>query len=592
MFIRWGCAFVAFATLQLPPQPSRATAMVVGQVIDAASGRPVAGAIVALDRNSPRILTGNDGRFVFRDLRRGNYTVIAAKPGFADGAYGRIRAGGPSQPLTVNEGERVGDVVIRLWKHAAISGTIVDESGERLVGVQVRAYRRSVVAGRRRYIPSSVGTSDDRGVFRIGSLLPGDYIVGTLARQTVIPLSLYRGQPPGSPVRNVAAESGLVPIGEVSSGLMVLGDAGLLLARGTPVPPPLAGGRAAVYPATYHPSTSVGGSSTVITVQPGEEHVNADLQLTPVPTARVSGSLYGPEGVVRRATVRLAPAQTAELIGLADLPTTLSDDNGSFIFPAVPAGHYSLRLVAGGSSAAPGGVARIWLDAPVSVGTDDIDGLVLSTLPGVRVTGRVEFEQSSSRTRVQLQNVQVVIEPAEIVPATGAFIGHTGPTGEFTSTPLPGGRYYVRIPNSPPGWMFKSATVDGRDVADIPFDLRQEPASVTITFTDRWSGVRGSVSGSSGRDSTAMVLVFPTDRETWGSTGLNPRRVRSTRASRTGEYSFNLTAGDYYVVAIPEEYSSEWQDPEFLDVLSRSAARITIAEGERKVQDLRTREIR
>ena len=592
MFICLGCALVAFATLQLPPPPPRAGSLVVGQVIDAASGRPVAGAIVAIDRNLPRVLTGNDGRFVFRDLRRGEYTIVAAKPGFADGAYGRTRAGGPSQALTLNQGERVGDVVIRLWKHAAISGTIVDESGERLVGVQVRAYRRSVVAGRRRYIPSSVGTSDDRGMYRIAGLLPGDYIVGTLARQTVIPLSLYRGQPPGSPVRNAAAESGVVPIGEVSSGLMVIGDAGLLLARGTPVPPPLAGGRPAVYPATYHPSTSVGGTSTVITVQPGEEHVHAHLQLTPVPTARVSGSLFGPQGVVRRATVRLVPAQTAELIGVADLPTTLSDDNGSFIFPAVPAGHYSLRLVAGGSSAAPGGVTRIWLDAPVSVGTDDVDGLVLSTLPGVRVTGRVEFEQSSPRTRVQLQNVQVVIEPAEIVPATGAFIGRTGPTGEFTSTPLPGGRYYVRIPNSPPGWMFKSATVDGRDVADIPFDFRQEPASVTITFTDRWSGVRGSVSGSSGRDSTAMVLVFPTDRDTWGSTGLNPRRVRSVRASRTGEYSFNLPPGDYYVVAIPEEYSSDWQDPDFLDVVSRSAARVTIAEGERKVQDLRTREMR
>jgi hypothetical protein len=593
MFIRLGCAFVAFATLQLPPQPSRASGLVVGQVIDAASGRPVAGAIVSIDRNSPRVLTGNDGRFVFRDLRRGDYTIIAAKPGFAEGAYGRIRAGGASQSLTLNEGARVGDVVIRLWKHAAISGTIVDESGERLVGVQVRAYRRSVVAGRRRYIASSLGTTDDRGAYRIGGLLPADYIVGTLPRQTAIPLSMYRGQAPGSPARNVAAETGLVPTSEVSSGLMVIGDAGLLLARGMAIPPPVAGGRLAVYPATYHPSTSVGGSSTVITLRPGDEQTNADLQLTPVPTARVSGSLYGPEGPLRRATIRLVPTQTTEFINELDLAVTIADDNGSFIFPAVPAGHYTVHLSrAGLYGAQPDRSSQPWLDVPLSVGTDDIDGLVLSALPGVRLTGRVEFEGDMSRSRVQIQNIQILIEPADVMPGTAANFARPSLSGEFMSNPLPGGRYYLRIPNSPAGWMFKSATIDGRDVADIPFDLRQEPTIVTVTFTDRWSGVRGSVSGSSGRDSTALVLVFPTDRDAWGSTGLSPRRVRSTRASRTGEYSFNLPPGDYYVVAIPEEYSSEWQDPDFLDVMSRAAARVTIAEGERKVQDLRTREIR
>ena len=104
--------------------------------------------------------------------------------------------------------------------------------------------------------------------------------------------------------------------------------------------------------------------------------------------------------------------------------------------------------------------------------------------------------------------------------------------------------------------MFKSATIDGRDVADVPVNLMQDATQVAITFTDRWSGVRDSCRGP-GRDSAAMVLVFPTDRDAWGSSGLNPRRVRSTRASKSGEDSFNLPPGEYFVVAIPEEHSAD-----------------------------------
>src|SRR5688500_9881796 len=163
MIFRISCALLLLASVQPVPQPQR-TGLVVGQVVDAAGGRPVAGAIVGVSgppapsgQPWPRVLTGNDGRFVFRDLRRGDYTITAMKPGFAEGAYGRNRAGGPSVPLSLNEGERVGNVVVRLWKHAAISGTIVDESGERLVGVTVRAFRRTVIGGRRRFASSNTG---------------------------------------------------------------------------------------------------------------------------------------------------------------------------------------------------------------------------------------------------------------------------------------------------------------------------------------------------------------------------------------------------------------------------------------------------
>jgi hypothetical protein len=115
--------------------------------------------------------------------------------------------------------------------------------------------------------------------------------------------------------------------------------------------------------------------------------------------------------------------------------------------------------------------------------------------------------------------------------------------------------------------------------------------NVVVTFTDRWSGLRGFVQNRQGRDSGAAVLVFPTDSETWASSGVNPRRVRSVRPNKTGEYSLNLPPGEYYVIAVPDAQTADWQDPTLLQSASRAATRVRIADGERRSQDLLTSEI-
>ena len=138
--------------------------------------------------------------------------------------------------------------------------------------------------------------------------------------------------------------------------------------------------------------------------------------------------------------------------------------------------------------------------------------------------------------------------------------------------------------------MFKAATVEGRDVTDTPLTVTADTSNVTIQFTDRWSGLSGRVQADRAPTGDVAVIVFPTDSDAWGSSGPSPRRLRLSRATAaTGEYSFNLPAGDYYVIAVPDEQSADWQDVAFLEEASRDAVRVRIAEGERKVQDVRVR---
>jgi hypothetical protein len=46
------------------------------------------------------------------------------------------------------------------------------------------------------------------------------------------------------------------------------------------------------------------------------------------------------------------------------------------------------------------------------------------------------------------------------------------------------------------------------------------------------------------------------------------------------------------VIAVPEEFSSEWQDPAYLEVLSRTASRFTLSPGERRTVELSVQDVR
>src|SRR5262245_49669142 len=162
-------------------QADARTGLVVGQVVDGMTGEPVAGATVAFGLGPgagstdsspivPRILTGSTGRFVFRNLPPGSFNVVATKPGYVPGAYGRVRPESVPELLSLAIGDRIGDVVIRLWRSAALAGIVVDEVGDPIVGAIVRPYRRVFRGGARQFINPMSALTDDRGFYRIADL--------------------------------------------------------------------------------------------------------------------------------------------------------------------------------------------------------------------------------------------------------------------------------------------------------------------------------------------------------------------------------------------------------------------------------------
>jgi Carboxypeptidase regulatory-like domain len=629
-------AMTATAAAQLPPGPptlAPGTGIIVGQVLDAATGRGVASAVVTL-AGSRRVMTTTSGQFAFRSLPEGSHSLTAAKSGYLDGAHGMRRPGGPTLPVVLEDGERRGNLVIWLWKHGAITGTVVDEAGEPLVGIQVTAVRRSILGGRRRFVPAGTGTTDDRGMYRIGRLTPGDYAVGMATSQVSVPAATVRQYEESvmsgpDPSRNAMLQAmfqiGGMPTMTGSMEARQLGDQVQSIGRGAPTPPPAEGSRLFAYPSVFYPAAPSAPSAAVVSVSSGQERTGIDLQARPVPMVKVSGTVVGGSGSAANLPLRLLLRGSEDFGRTSDVAGTLTDANGGFTFLGVPSGDYLLKIVQTPRPVAPSAPPMtiavgsgmtisgsfnpnpevppvpaeptMWATMPLAIGDADVSGVNIVLRTGARVSGRVEFEGAADKPAAdQLSRIMVLFEPVDgQMDRISTPPSRIDAKGQFTSYGLAGGHYYIRVPSAPTGWTFRGAFLGERDVSDISLELdTTDVADVVLRFTDRPSSLSGTVqlTERAAREGVA-VIVFPADSKAWMETNANPRRMRKVAVDDTGSYTVSpLPAGAYYVAAVSDSVAGDWQDPAFLEQLVTGAAHVQIDDGEKATQSLRIQEIR
>ena len=129
----------------------------------------------------------------------------------------------------------------------------------------------------------------------------------------------------------------------------------------------------------------------------------------------------------------------------------------------------------------------------------------------------------------------------------------------------------------------QSSALAGQDAFDAPIEITQSTADAVVTFTDRPSELSGHVRAAGAAEYS--VVLFSTTRAHWFG---QSRRVMSARAASDGSFVFkNVPPGEYQIAAIDDVEQGEWYDPAFLQRLVPSALTIAIAEGEKKVQDIR-----
>jgi hypothetical protein len=222
----------------------------------------------------------------------------------------------------------------------------------------------------------------------------------------------------------------------------------------------------------------------------------------------------------------------------------------------------------------------------VEIASDGRDETVVLTLRrGMNVSGVVTFDDGRSAPAPDGIRLSLA--------ALGATALDRAPTttiqrnGMFQLRDVPPGRYQLIAAPLPAGHSLKSAIFGGRDVLDSLLEVRpNEDLAGVVTISPRLTEIAGSVVDSAGRALTDYtIVVFAADAQYWTP---RSRRIQATRPSSDGRYAVQgLPPGSYRLVAITDPEPGQWFDPSFLRKLTAESTVVNVADGERKVQDLR-----
>jgi hypothetical protein len=566
------------ASIQLPMGPGgprqfkTGTGRIRGRVLTSDGAGPIRRAQVRIsgpDVAPKAALTDAEGRFEFRDLPAGRFTVQATKSGFVSVQYGQTRPFEQGMPIELADKQSLDNADITMPRGGVIAGRIVDEFGDAIPDVGVTAMRLAWTNGRRRLAPSPgrIAQTNDLGQFRIYGLPPGDYYVSASLRGAALEM--------------------------MDMELMMVGDASAN--AGPTASTPRSG-----YASTYYPGTTNVSEAQKITIGAGHEAANADFSLAPVRLARITGIVLGSDGKpLEGAAISVVPA-ARELSGLPLGPSTArSTKDGSFTLNSVPPGEYVLqaRTVQTFSSTQgdsmmftratiAGGGDSEFGSTPLSIGGEDVSNVVLSTTKGGTVTGQVTLDgpKPPSLSSIRITSVPVDTDG----PSIGGAFGPLKEDGSFELKGLAGQRI-IRLASAPPGWIVKSVKLNGNDITDTGADFKpgETTSGLEIELTRRTTAITGSVTASDGsmlKDYT--VVVFAESPELWRMP--LTRWVNGTRPDQDGRFKLqNMPSGNYFAIAVEYLPQGEWGDPDLLERLKARAKRFSLEDGATHTLDLK-----
>ncbi|HEX7778877.1 MAG TPA: hypothetical protein VF424_06560, partial [Vicinamibacterales bacterium] len=335
----------------------------------------------------------------------------------------------------------------------------------------------------------------------------------------------------------------------------------------------------------FYPGVSTVSQASKILVGEGSESSGIDMLIPPVEIAAIDVTVTASRPV---GEIQLYQILFDDRLPMLEKTLKLTESSAKL---DARAGRYRLLASAEVASNADN-VVRLWSSVDV-----DADPLLPATAnmvlePGANISGRIIFEgKAASAYNTTAWLIPMAAMPGIRLPTLDGNTTMTAATGEFSIEGILPGRYLIQACGSTSVTlcMLKAAIVGGRDILDEPIDLApgDEIGDVRLIATDRISELSGRVADATGKPTqTDWVVVFSTDRKYWWRSS---RRVRLVRPNANGEYSVRaLPAGTYVVAAIPNPRSED-ELLTNLPGLASAGARVTIAEGDRKVQDLRVR---
>ena len=394
------------------------------------------------DRRPLSATTDQNGRFRFTAVPPArDYFLTAHKPGYADARYG----GPAGTPLTVEPGAAINDVVIRMQAQGVITGRVLDPAGDPVTGAQVIALRPVYQRGERRLTLAGRVLADDRGVYRIANLAPGNYYVRVNGR--VLP----------------------------------------------------AGGALGM---TYFSSAASARDATPVRIDAGTEARAIDLRMRKQRVFAIRGRVVDARGEAANGTlVSLLPPDQAMVVEDVTRPLQPArKPDASFEFRGLAPGTYFLQTLPGvrmNNVMTPRLIGRL----QVTITDRDVEGAALVVGPGVSVSGSVKVEGSGTIP------VSVELEEAAGAAMNTPGAEEAAADGSFHidgAAPVP---HTVRVNGMPANVYLKSVRFEGAETGGSPVDLARG-GTLELVLSPKAAGITGIVRDPEGKARAAAPVAL------------------------------------------------------------------------------------
>lgn len=501
----------------------------------------------AAKSNTRHLVAWTDGRgeFQIADVPAGKYFVMVDAPGIIRSRpYDSKERQRDMTSVTV-DGTSRSEVIVRVKRGGAISGRVTYADGDPAINASIRVLRKQ--EGKWESVYVGVGSNDraladERGVYRVSGLLPGEYLVGATEEKWAIELTA-RDEPAGGNLLNRA-----------------------LLAT------------------TYYDGATGLTGATVLTIQAGDEQKDINIILAERPMHSIAGTvtLKGNTQPIVRARLSLKRKdETAPASDLED-PVTNTDEQGRFTFDEVQDGNYAITITPPqwysrsgdaptASQVANAGQRFVGKTLEVTVAGADLADLVIEVSSGSRISGTVAVEGGKPLPR----NV-LVYASTEVRQGQASSPIRVQADGTFTVEGVPSGVTHLRTSVPPDNQYYtKSVTVGKTDLLRGPLVVKEDEdiTKVRIVISPDVALLSGRVLASDGKTPQpgASVVLISTDTD----------QQRSTNARIFG---FTNADGSFRLSGAPGEYLAIVMRPgEFVYELSNDALRLRNPKAQRLV---------
>ena len=501
--------------------------------------------------------TNGRGEFQFKDVPAGKYFVVVEAPGIIrTEAFNAEESQADLTTVTV-DGTAQAEVIVRVKRGGAISGKVTYADGDPVVNASMRVMRKKNGKWLLVYVGDGSrdrSVTDERGVYRLSGLSPGEYLVGAAEEKMGIELTAQDDP-----------------------------DGGNMLNR-------------ALLSTTYYGGAVSLTGATELRVEAGDEETDINITLAERSVYSIAGVVMLKRDQRPIARARISLKRKDEELNSNSYSEDLvvnTDEEGRFIFEEAPEGIYMMTV-------SPPHEYRAYREGPPAlepktgpiqkfaakhqelIVAADVPSLIVEVSIGGRLSGVLTVEGGKPLPRVAFVSLQ-----SANAEARDHLSAQIQADGRFTFEGITSGSYYLRTSVQPNGEYYTKSVMNGRsDITrePLPVNEGEDISNVRMVISADVARISGRVLSSDGKSPERGVGILLVPADSAEQKTISRRMYAVTNAD--GGFHVSGAPGEYSAIVIPRGENAYMLMGDQVVLRAAKAQRLVLKPGENTRIDL------